>query len=153
MIFGLPNLGFSNLSFFIWFLKKNGLLIGKVARCCWCCSPSAADIPAVASIPGDVTTHNVPVASAVAFDSTLADLINEIGTPWVPAVVIVSAFAGIPTAAVVLTDVDVPSATGVSNVLASLLLLASLLWLTSLLLVVFPPFLRPWCWSLLLFQC
>ncbi len=45
------------------------------------------------------------VASAVAFDSTVANAIASVGVPWLPDVVKVSAVVGVP--AVVLTDVDV----------------------------------------------
>jgi hypothetical protein len=37
--------------------------------------PTAANIPAVACIPGDVVAHNVSVASAVAVDSTVVMLL------------------------------------------------------------------------------
>jgi hypothetical protein len=77
------------------------------------------------------------LASAVAVDSSATSLISAVGVAWAPAVVIVSAVSGVPADAVVLTAVDVqwvpavarvfvvaailiavdvPSATGVSNV-------------------------------------
>ncbi len=45
---------------------------------------------------------------ADAVDSAMANVITAVGVPRVPAVGIVSAFAGIPTAANVLNTVDVP---------------------------------------------
>ncbi len=46
----------------------------------------------------------------------MAAFIAAVGFPWVPAVVMVSAVAGIPDAAVVLTAVDVPGIPAMANV-------------------------------------
>jgi hypothetical protein len=64
--------------FFIIFFSENdilGLLIGVAGV------PTAANIPVVASVPGDVASQNVPVASVVAVDSAGADVIAAIGVP------------------------------------------------------------------------
>ncbi len=58
--------------------------------------PSAANISAIVSVPGDVAAHGAPSASAVAVDSAVGDVIVAIGDLWVSAVVEVSAVVGIP---------------------------------------------------------
>ena len=86
--------------------------------------PTAANIPAVACVPGNVVAHNVPVASAVAFDSAVGVV------TWAPPVVMGSAVSGLPAVyvpgvlavariyavAAVLIAFYMPSATGISNV-------------------------------------
>ncbi len=51
-------------------------------------------------------SHNNPASSAVATDTAVADVIAAVGFPWVPAIVTVSAVAGVPAAVLVLTAVD-----------------------------------------------
>ncbi len=43
------------------------------------------------SLSSDAAAHNVPVASTVPLDSSVADVFNAVGVPWVLAVVMVSA--------------------------------------------------------------
>ena len=64
--------------------------------------PTAANIPAVACIPGDVVAHNVSVASAVAVDSTVVMLLLPLAFIIGP-----SSFHGL--ASLVLTAFDVLS--------------------------------------------
>jgi hypothetical protein len=61
----------------------------------------------------------LPVASAVAFGSAIANAIASVGVPWLPDVVKVSAVVGVP--AVVLTAFDVSGVPSVARV-SSLLL-------------------------------
>jgi hypothetical protein len=105
----------------------HSLLIGKCCLqncCCWCDSgvPTAANTPAVAcdpSDPVDVAAHNVPFGVG----SVLTDVIAAVGVPCtscchVPAAAVVLALllTGVSAFAAVATAVDVPSATGISNV-------------------------------------
>jgi hypothetical protein len=62
----------------------------------------------------------------------VAKFIAAVVVPLVPAVIMVSAVAGIPAAAVALIDVDIPQVSAVAD-------------LTSLLLLVYPSFWRPFC--------
>ncbi len=97
--------------------------------------PTAANISAIASKPGNVAALHVPVASAVAVDSAMADVILPLAVLG-PQLVTVSAVA------VVLTAVDVP---GVSDMARVSAVYPSLLLLTFCLLVVFPTFLGLRC--------
>jgi hypothetical protein len=116
---------FPIFSFFNYFYRKyhfKNLLIGKLASDAATCLqpvvPAAASIPAVASVPGDVVYHNIPAGSAVDINSAV---FVDVGVPWVTADVTVSAVAGIPVAAVVLTAFNVlgvPAVTRVSAVVA-----------------------------------
>ncbi len=54
-----------------------------------------------------LASHNYPAASAVATDTAVADVIASVGFPWVTAVVLVSAVAGVPAAVIVLTADDI----------------------------------------------
>jgi hypothetical protein len=62
-----------------------------------------------------LASHNNLAASSVATATTVADTIDAAGFPWVPAVVIVSAVAGVPAGVVVFTAVDVSGAPDVEN--------------------------------------
>ncbi len=62
-----------------------------------------------------LASHNIPAASAVATETDVANVLAAVGFPWVPAVVIVSAVAGVPAPLVILTAVDVPGARAVAN--------------------------------------
>ncbi len=84
--------------------------------------------------------HNNYAASAVAIDTAVANVISTVGLPWVPAVVIVSAVAGVPSDLLFLllltsqellmklksltTAIDIPPAILVSNVSSILTIVA-----------------------------
>jgi hypothetical protein len=105
---------------------------------------TAANIPALANISGDVVA--IMFLYSLLLLMTLPDVIAAVAVPWVPAVVMVSAVAGVHDAAVDFTAVDVPGVSAIAAVptavsvpsagvvfptfLASLLLLASLLFLS-----------------------
>ncbi len=59
-------------------------------------------------------SHYNPAASAVATETAVADVLAAVGFPWVPAIVIVSALAGVPAPLVIFTAVDVPGAPAVA---------------------------------------
>ncbi len=54
-----------------------------------------------------LASYNNPAASAVDTHSAMDNVFAAVGFPWAPAVVIVAAVAGVPTAVVVLTAIDV----------------------------------------------
>ena len=58
--------------------------------------PSAANISAIVSVPGDVAAHGAPSASAVAVDSAVGDAIAETDDLWVSSVLVVSSVVGVP---------------------------------------------------------
>ncbi len=57
-------------------------------QCCVAGVPTAADISAIASVPGVVGAPNIPVASAAAVDSAVTDAISAVGNASAPAVVL-----------------------------------------------------------------
>ncbi len=70
---------FLNFSFLVIFFKEKELktILVKVP----------ANMPATASVIGDVAAHNVPNASAVAVDSAVTYVGAIVGVPWDPAYV------------------------------------------------------------------
>jgi hypothetical protein len=76
------------------------------------CDAAVSGVPFAANILLLLASHNNPAASAVA----VADVIPAVGFQRVPAVVIVSAVAGVPAAVVVLTVVDVSGVPAVAKI-------------------------------------
>jgi len=74
--------------------------------------PTAASSSAVASIPAHVAVRDAPVASAVAVDSAVKDVIachwHFLGPVVISAVVDVPAVSGVPTVGNIPAVVDVP---------------------------------------------
>jgi len=63
-----------------------------------------------------LASHNTPASTAIATDTAVVDVIAAVGFPWVQAVVMVSAVAGVPAAVVILTALDVSEAPAVAAI-------------------------------------
>ncbi len=105
-------------------------------QCCVAGVKTTRKISAIANVPGDVATLNVPVASTIAADSAMADVTFANGPAWAPvsAAAVVLTAVRVPKVPAVarVSAVDVPSTIGLSNVSGYLMLLTSLLLLVSL---------------------